>query len=615
MKKYKINKIIMLTVILSMIFAMTADAVVFTDISDHWAKSYIERVAEKELVSGYDDKTFKPDNNVTVLEALVMLSRLYDIDDDVRDEIIDKYKPVLKKMPNTLYREWSFEYLSVIMELGVVSESLVENWFSNKAIFQDATREEIAVLLTKTMMLEDEVKSLKVYALPFSDRDQISVSARPYIYVMYDKEILQGDAKKNINPKNNITRAEISTLLDKAYTYIEENDVYPDLDDYKPTTVVSGMITKLSQEKTESYIYIKNDKQVESIIKVNNDTEIYVNGRTRLFSDLKEDMIVECKIDENRVALEIEADSTKEVVRGIIAFVAFSQPSSITIYDEDDDKVKYDVPSDIDIYHEGKITPLKNLKEKDEVMLLLDDNKVYQINSYSRIKHYDGEITSIDYTAYPIKISIKTEAGETKTFIYNNDVEVERNEEESSFDRVRAGDEVTITTSYDKMIRINTTAKEAESNGTIKEILIGSVIKLKIADKDGDIEQYSVSNNASIIIGDKNASVYDLRLGYKVNINTFGEEIVSIEASELQTALNFTGKVLYLNVDDKVIMMQNVNSGGKTELIYLKVTNNTKIFNTSGSNKYIKDIVEGESILATAISQGGEYVAVSIMIQ
>lgn len=615
MKKYKINKIIMLVVILSMIFAMTADAVVFTDISNHWAKDYIESVADKGLVTGYDDKTFKPNNNVTVLEALVMLSRLYDIDDDVRDEIIDKYEPVLEKMPNTKNKEWSFEYLSVVMELGVVSENVVENWFSNGAILQDVSREEFAMLLTKAMMLEDEAINLKVYSLPFGDRDEITASARPYIYTMYDKEILEGDAKKNINPKNKITRAEISTLLDKAYTYIQKNDIYPEFDDYKPTTVVSGMITKLLQEKAESYVYVKNDKGIETIVKVNNDSEIYVNERTRKFSDLKEDMIVDCKIDENKVALKIEADSTKEVARGIIAYVAFSQPASITIYDEDNKKVKYDVPSDIDIYQDGKITPLKNLDEKDEVMILLDNGKVYQINTYSRIKNYDGVITSIDYTSYPIKVSVKTEAGETKTFAYNSDVEVERNEEESSFDRVRVGDEVTITTSYDEMIRINTTAKEAESNGTIKEILIGTVNKLKIADNDGDVNQYSLNNNASITIGDKNASIYDLRLGYKVNMNTFGDEIVSIEASELQTAMNFSGKVLYLNTDDKVIMMQNVNSNGKTELIYLKVTNNTKIFNTSGTTKYIKDIVEGESILTTAISQGGEYVAVSIIIQ
>lgn len=615
MKNSKLNKILLLTVVLSLVFTMAADAVVFTDISSHWAKKYIERVAEIGLVAGYNDKTFKPDNNVTVLEALVMLSRLYDIDDDLKDEIIEKYEPVLKEMNNAKYNEWAFDYLSIIIELGVVSENGIKDMFSKKTIFNDATREEIAVLLTKAMMLGDEAQSLKVYTLPFTDREKISAAARPYIYVMYDKEILQGDSKKNINPTNKITRAEMATVLDKAYDYIEENDVYPDFDDYVPTTVAEGIITKLSEEKSESYIYIKNNKDVESIIKIDDETKIYVNGRTREFSDLKKDMIVTCKIDENRLAVKIEADSTKDVARGTIYYVAYSSPSSITINDEDDDRIKYDVSSDAKVYLDGKEIALKDLKKNDEVTLLFDKDKVYQINSVSRIKKYDGVITSIDYASYPIKVSIKTKEGVLKTFEFNSDVEVTRNDEESSFDRVRVGDEVTITTEYDDMIIINTVAKEAEMSGTIKEIIIGPVNKIKIADKNGDVEQYSVSSNVIVTIGTKNASISDLRVGYTVNVNTSGDEIVTIEASELQTAMNFTGKVIFINKDDKLIMMQNVNSSGQSELIYLKITNSTKIFNLSGETKYLKDMKEGQNILSTAISQGGEYVAVSIMIQ
>lgn len=614
MKKNKLNKIILLTVILSFVFTMAAEAVVFTDISKHWAKSYIERVAENGLVSGYDDKTFKPDNNVTVLEALVMMSRLYDIDEDTKDEIVDKYKTTLKSMQNTQYNEWSFEYLSIIIELGVVSENGIKDMFSKKSLFQDATREEIAVLLTKAMMLGDEAQDLKVYSLPFSDRDKISAAARPYIYLMYDKEILQGDSNKNINPTSKITRAEISALLDKAYDYIEDNDVYPELDDYVPTTAVEGIITKISDSKSESFIYIKNNSDVESIVKINEETDIYVNGRTREFEDLKVDMLVECKIDENRLAVKVEADTTKEIVKGIIKLIAYVEPAKITIYDEDNKKLVYDVPSGIDIYLDGKSTTLKNLDEDDEVTLILEDNKITQINSVSRIKHYEGEITSIDYSSYPIKISMKTKEGVLKTFELDSDVEVTRNDEESSFDRVRAGDEVTITTRYDEMISINTVAKEAEMNGTIKEILIGNVNKIKIADKDGDVEQYNVSSNVIITIGTKNASIYDLRLGYNVNVNTSGDDIVTIEASELETATSFSGKVVFINNDDKLLMMQNVNNG-QTELIYLKVTNNTKIFNTAGTTKYFNDIIEGESILSMAISQGGEYVAISIMIK
>lgn len=613
MKKNKLNKIILLTVILSFVFTMAVEAVVFTDISKHWAKSYIERVAENGLVSGYDDKTFKPDNNVTVLEALVMMSRLYDIDEDTKDEIVDKYKTTLKSMQNTQYNEWSFEYLSIIIELGIVSENGIKDMFSKKSLFQDATREEIAVLLTKAMMLGDEAQDLKVYSLPFSDRDKISASARPYIYLMYDKEILQGDSSKNINPTSKITRGEISALLDKAYDYIEDNDVYPDLEDYVPTTAVEGIITKLSDDKAESFIYIKNNSDVESIIKINKDTEIYVNGRTREFADLKLDMIVECKIDDNRLAVKVEADTSKDIVKGIIKLIAYVEPAKITIYDEDNKKLVYDIPSGIDVYLDGKSTTLKNLDEDDEVTLILEDNKITQINSVSRIKHYEGEITSIDYSSYPIKISMKTKEGVIKTFELDSDVEVTRNDDESSFDRVRAGDEVTITTKYDEMISINTVAKEAEMNGTIKEILIGNVNKIKIADKDGDIEQYNVSSNVIITIGTKNASLYDLRLGFNVNVNTSGDDIVTIEASELETAASFSGKVVFINKDDKLLMMQNINNG-QTELIYLKVTNNTKIFTTSGTTKYFNDIEEGESIHSMAVSQGGEYVAVSIMI-
>ncbi|MEA5094913.1 MAG: S-layer homology domain-containing protein [Sedimentibacter saalensis] len=614
MKSKILNKILLLTVVISLLFTMTANAAAFTDISTHWAKSYIERVAAKGIVSGYDNGTFKPDNNVTVLEALVMISRLYDIDDDLKEKIVEEYEPSLKKMTNTLYSEWSFEYLSVIIELGVVSENGIEDMFAKKTIFQQATREEIAVLLTKAMMLGDEAQNLKVYTLPFADAAKISTSARPYVYVMYDKDIFTGDSNKNINPSNKITRAEIATLLDKAWKYIDENDVYPDFDDYVPTTSLNGIITKVSTGTAESYIYVKNDSEVESIVKINKDTAIYLNGKAVNIDKLKEDMLVKCKIDSERIAVKLEADSSTDVVRGIIYYVAYVAPAKITIIDEDDDKITYDMPTDVKVYLDGKEIALKELSKNDEVTLYIDNDKVYQINSISRIKKFNGTITAIDYN-YPIVVKMKTKEGVIKSFTFNSDVDVTRNDKDSSFDQVRVGDEVTVTTEYDDMIAINTIAKEAEMSGTIKEIIIGDDNKIKIADEDGETTQYAVSNNVIITIGSNNATIYDLRVGYNVSVNTSGNEIVTIEAAQLQTAKSFSGKIIYINSTDKIIMMQNVKDNGQKELVYLTVTNNTKIFDTTGSTKYFKDLKEGENILSTAISQSGEYVAASIMIQ
>ncbi|MDD4089361.1 MAG: S-layer homology domain-containing protein, partial [Tissierellia bacterium] len=392
----KLNRVILLSIVLALLFTMTANALVFSDISNHWARSYIERVEKNGIVSGYEDGTFKPDNNVTVLQSLVMLSRLYDIDDNIREEIIDEHKTSLKTMKNVLYNEWSLDYLAVAIELGIVTEQAVKDMFANKNIFNDAKREEVAVLLTMALGLNDEAKNLKTYVLPFNDRDEITASARPYIYLMHDKKIMLGDNEKNINPGDKITRAEISTLLDKAFDYIDDNNILPDLDKYEPSTTESGMITEVQINKTESYIYVKNDKEIESIVKINDDTKITINGRTREISDLKKDMLVVCRINEERLALEIEADSTKDVVRGTILYVAYVEPASITIYDEDDDKLTFDIGKDVDVFHDGKATELKRLQKNDEVTLLLDDDEVYRISSISRIKHYEGVITSID---------------------------------------------------------------------------------------------------------------------------------------------------------------------------------------------------------------------------
>jgi hypothetical protein len=233
------------------------------------------------------------------------------------------------------------------------------------------------------MMLEGELK--KVFVLKFNDADKISEVAKQYVYMMYDKEIMQGDNKKNFNPSNKITRAEMATVMDKASDYIDRNNILPEFEEnYVPTTVTEGIITKASVEKGQSFIYIKDNKEVESVAKINDETKIYINEKEKKFSDLKEDMLVKCKIDESGFATRIEADSTKKVVRGIVYYVAYSSPQSITIRDKDDDRIKYDVSPNADVYLDGKKIEMRKLSKNDEVTLLISKDSVYQINSTRR---------------------------------------------------------------------------------------------------------------------------------------------------------------------------------------------------------------------------------------
>ena len=46
-----------------------------TDIENHWAKKAVEKAFEKNIVNGYPDRTFRPDNEITRAEAAKMLNR------------------------------------------------------------------------------------------------------------------------------------------------------------------------------------------------------------------------------------------------------------------------------------------------------------------------------------------------------------------------------------------------------------------------------------------------------------------------------------------------------------------------------------------------------------
>lgn len=58
--------------------AAPSTSIRFTDINSEefaWAKSYINDMAGKGFISGYEDNTFRPDNDVTRLEALSLFCK------------------------------------------------------------------------------------------------------------------------------------------------------------------------------------------------------------------------------------------------------------------------------------------------------------------------------------------------------------------------------------------------------------------------------------------------------------------------------------------------------------------------------------------------------------
>ena len=76
----------------------------FTDISHCWARKYINLAAENGLVYGYTDGTFRPDQNITRAETIVMVNRILGRSASA-DTVVKGYK-TFSDVPTSAWYYW-----------------------------------------------------------------------------------------------------------------------------------------------------------------------------------------------------------------------------------------------------------------------------------------------------------------------------------------------------------------------------------------------------------------------------------------------------------------------------------------------------------------------------
>ncbi len=622
MKQNKIHKISIIALVFCLLFTTVASAatVSFSDISKSWAKDYIIKAAELGLVKGYTDGTFGPTKNVTRFDTMLMLSRLHKIDTDLEKQIENKYVPLIKEV-TAGKDEGAYTELSKALSLGLLSEDKFRSLYTSGSLKKEASREDVAVFIVKAMCLQKEVEELenKLYTLPFNDSSQILSDYRPYVYLAYEKGIISGDDKKNFNPKNSITRQELAKMVCGAYDYIKENDVKPVFDDFETYVTFKGTIEKITINSIESCIEVNpdNSSQNQMVKVIDGTTVIKINNTVSKLSKLEKGMVVECKISsKDSSAKQIVVDTTVSTIEGKIKSVYFTPPMKLIIVDKNDVEKQYTISSDVIVTLDGKNIEFKNLSKNDLVSVRLVDNVVTQVNSTSRLQTYSGKIKNIQYDI-PIKLLVEDSSGKVHTFTYDKEPYVTRNSTSTTFDQLRVSDEVVVKTEYDVLTAVDakSVATPADSIAVIKEIIIGSSNKIKLEDSNGETKEYKLSNTAKISVLNATSTIYDLRVGYKVSVSFDGAEIISIEADETETSQKIFGKVVYVNNDKKLIMLQVKNNSNENEIVYLSLDAKSVIMTLSGQIKRVSDLVPNTNVICVGSYSGGTFNAVSVIIE
>ena len=76
--------------------------------ADHWASGYVNIAAAKNLIKGFEDKTFRPEEEITCVQALAVIVRILGYEKDVVGEWPDNYIGMGESLGLVTQREGSF---------------------------------------------------------------------------------------------------------------------------------------------------------------------------------------------------------------------------------------------------------------------------------------------------------------------------------------------------------------------------------------------------------------------------------------------------------------------------------------------------------------------------
>jgi len=273
-----VKKILSLLIVVGLVFSLSVNVFGFTtnyidedgktvrlndflDTQRHWAHDQILKWADYSIIVG-NNGCFMPDNPIIRGDIAIILDRMLGLKNTTYNYFSDLYS-------EDYYRE---------SLLRCVAEGYINGIGGNKVNPRgNATREEVAVILCRVFKVDTSYSG----NTGFKDDSSISSWAKSSVYALSKLGYLNGTPDGKVNPKSNITRAEMITLLNNfADTYIPKKD-----NDSSGTTFVSefpkNLVTSRNIELKNSTvgrdIYLTQSTSSLSL------TNTIVRGRIVLF--------------------------------------------------------------------------------------------------------------------------------------------------------------------------------------------------------------------------------------------------------------------------------------------------------------------------------------------
>ena len=542
-----------------------------TDAKGHWAEPSIVLMGSEGIVKGYEDGSFRPENNVSREESLALLVRQMGLNADGYTASGYDFDGQARISP------WAKSWVALAVDKGIVKKDELKN----NNFLEPASRNEVAMWVVRASNLEGEALKSNGLILPFDDSSTIPVFARGYIYVAFNKGIITGYPGRMFKGNGKITRAEMVTVMFRARNCFE-----------MPSTqagfhFINGMVAEVDDSsitiRRGASFVIANQRNFE--VTVSDDALIYLDGKIAELDDIKKGYAVSILADPDQEAVVIIARSVNgqdededediDEIEGLIESVS---STSITVKVDGEYKV-YQLASGVDVELDGDDADLDDLEKGYDVKIEIENNRVIEIKAFSDSdKEVSGVLQSVSQTSITVKVY-----GEYEVYQLSDDVDVEMDGDDADIDDLEKGYEVKLEIENDEVTEITATSEnEDEVSGVISSI--GSTsITVKV---DGENEVYQLGDDVDVELDGDKADIDDLEKGYEVELSVEDNEVISIEASSGEVVEGVLNSVGTENITVKVNGVYKV----------YELDSNVEVF-IDGSEKELDDLDNGMEVI------------------
>ena len=607
---------------------VTWAAPVYKDVPS-WGQAAVQKVVDKGLMAGNSSGQFFPNQVVTKFQLVEVLARIAGYKDPIMDSTItlaekqynenayNKYKGVLNKASQN-FSGWESaknHRIAYLLQKGIFEERDLNRFVNNKGVAQPVTREELAIYLVRLLGKEQEALA-EVATTGFSDDGAFNDTIGAKSYVAYLKKVglVQGDTNNQYNPQVSVNRVTLAVFLANTLDYIEKDAVVNTTQE----EMVAGSIKNV-QHIRRGFLVITNYKGQDLMYTLPTDLQIFNHGSYLTAQQLKEGMQISAKVRDGKSGM-------KEVfwIQVLVDPTSTASHSSTTIVPSNKDKVQTQTlhgivqrirqDSDYDVItitqqvllwgriqeeektfyiakdaelrsDDNKILGVREIRRGDIIEAEVDISTLYKGRILSREREVTGIIVDRQQVDGKQTISVETTDKRIETYKITKNSEIyKRRHKRATWSDLRIGDEVTVEVDYDEVIEINAEGWKERVRGVIESIVIAPTSKITIKDRDDKEKEYvllpsvSVSNRRGDV-----SSIYDLRLGYEVEISLESEEIDRIDILDYNTQTTFQGTIEEVKEDGDVILVEidqsNSDYPGYIHTFYL--TSNTKIYRRS----------------------------------